>query len=342
MESPDTLLRVHGGQVDVAEALYRLAPRPFLDLSTGINPQGYPLPQIDPALWQRLPLKRELDGLRDSAWAFYGAPAGTDLAVVPGTELAIRLLPHLLKAGRVGILGPTYGSHASAWDAAGATVVPLGALSAMPPMLDAIVVVNPNNPDGQRLAPELLLTCARQLSKSAGFLIVDEAFAEVTPELSLLGLPQLPANVVVLRSLGKFFGLAGVRAGFVAAGPDIIRRLNDLLGDWPIGGPAALVATLALRDSAWIATTKGRLAADRARLDRLLEKHGLAHLGGTDLFRLVRGPTGLDSHLGRQGILVRGFDIMPGCFRFGLPGTNAEFSRLADALQAALGAAAGA
>lgn len=332
MESPQKLLRVHGGQVDVAEHLYPVAPRPFLDISTGINPQGYPIPELDPASWQRLPLKRELSDLLEAARAFYGAPAGTDLAVAPGTEVAIRLLPYLITARRVGILKPTYGSHANAWHAAGAEVMRLAALSAMPPALNAMIVVNPNNPDGRHFGPEHLLKCARELAKTGGWLIVDEAFAEVTPELSLMRLPQLSANVIVLRSLGKFFGLAGVRVGFLAADMTIISRLNNLLGDWPIGAPAARIAASALRDSAWVIATTRRLAADRARLDVLLEKGGLAIAGGTDLFRLVRGPVDLDVHLGRQGILVRAFDTMPGCFRFGLPGSDEEFIRLAGAL----------
>lgn len=334
--TPADPLRVHGGRLDRAEALYPAAPRPFLDLSTGINPVAYPVPTIEPARWHRLTLARELAALDAAARAFYRVDPATALAILPGTEIGIRLLPLTLapRATRVGIVSPTYGSHASAWKAAGAEVV---ALTACPTPADAavfdvIVIVNPNNPDGRAVAPETLLTLGHAMAARGGLVVVDEAFGEVAPHLSLLPHGPLPESIVVMRSLGKFFGLAGARVGFAFGGADRIARLADPLGDWPIGGPMAHAAHAALTDAAWIHATRARLATDRTHLEATLTTGGLAVLGGTDLFVYVAGPDDLDHRLGHEGILVRGFDHSPGRFRIGLPATSAELERLGRAL----------
>jgi cobalamin biosynthesis protein CobC len=333
-------LRVHGGRLDQAEALYPAAPRPFLDLSTGINPHAYPVPAIEPAAWHRLTLARELAALDTAARGFYGADPATAVAILPGTEIGIRLLPLTLerRAARVGIVSPTYGSHASAWRAAGAEVIALAAspTPAEAAAFDVVVIVNPNNPDGRAVAPEILVALGQAMAARGGLLVVDEAFGEVAPHLSLLPHGPLPESVIVLRSVGKFFGLAGARVGFAFGGPQRIARLADPLGDWPIGGPMAVVATVALTDAAWIAATRARLAQDRARLALVLESAGLEVLGGTDLFVFVAGPDDLDHRLGHQGILIRGFDHSPGRFRVGLSATGAELARLAGALTAVL------
>jgi cobalamin biosynthesis protein CobC len=324
-------LRVHGGRIDVAALLYPSAPQPWIDLSTGINPIPWPVPQVPLVSYQRLPLADDMARMTKAAAGAYGLPANAAMVPVPGSEIAIRLLPRVLGPGRVGILAPTYGSHAAAWRDAGAEVHELAALPD-PDIhhLESLIVVNPNNPDGRAVARADLAAFARAWTATGRRLIADEAFADVRSDVSLLAMPELPAGTVVLRSLGKFFGLAGLRVGFVVVTEPEAVVWRRLLGDWPVSGPACGIATLALRDAAWIAATRVRLAADRKRLDGMLGRAGLKLLGGTDLFGLFEGPDGIDllDHFARAGILVRGFAATPRRYRFGLPADESGWRRL--------------
>lgn len=330
-------LRIHGGRIDAAGLLYPSAPQPWVDLSTGINPVAWPVPNISLALYQRLPLARDIAQMTAAAAEAYGLPANAAMIPVPGSESAIRLLPRMIGAGRVGILTPTYGSHASAWRDSGAEVHELAALpNPETDRLDTLIVVNPNNPDGRAIVRADLVAFANAWTATGRRLIVDEAFADVREEVSLLAEPNLPNGVVVLRSLGKFFGLAGLRVGFVVVDQADAPAWRSLLGDWPVSGPACEIATLALRDNAWIAATRARLAADRKRLDEILGRTGMKQLGGTDLFGLFEAPVEADllHHFASAGILVRGFAAAPTHYRFGLPGDEAGWQRLATACAA--------
>jgi cobalamin biosynthetic protein CobC len=330
-------LRIHGGRIDAAAQLYPSAPQPWIDLSTGINPIAWPVPQIRLALYQRLPLARDIADMTAAAAEAYGLPANTAIVPVPGSEMAIRLLPRMIGAGRAGILAPTYGSYAAAWRDAGAELHELATLpDPRQHDLETLIVVNPNNPDGRVVARAELAAFAQAWTATGRRLIVDEAFADVRSDLSLLALPELTAGTVVLRSLGKFFGLAGLRVGFVVVTEPDARAWRRLLGDWPVSGPACEIAALALRDTAWIAATRARLAADRRRLDGILGRAGLKLLGGTDLFGLFEASDGIDllDHFARAGILVRAFAAAPRRYRFGLPADEAAWRRLEVACSA--------
>jgi cobalamin biosynthesis protein CobC len=324
-------LRIHGGRIDVAARLYPTAPRPWIDLSTGINPIPWPVPAIPLARYQRLPLAEEIARLTAAAAEAYGLPAHAGIVPVPGSEIALRLLPRVIGAGRVGILAPTYGSHAAAWHDAGAEVHEIAALpDPKSHELATLILVNPNNPDGRTIARAELTHFAQAWTATGRRLIVDEAFADVRADVSLLTLAEWPAGVVVLRSLGKFFGLAGLRVGFIVAGEPDISSWRRLLGDWPVSGPACEIATSALRDAAWIAATRARLSADRQRLDEVLGRAGLRALGGTDLFGLFEVAADIDllDHFARAGILIRGYATEPRHCRFGLPADEAAWQRL--------------
>jgi cobalamin biosynthesis protein CobC len=324
-------LRIHGGRIDTATLLYPSAPQPWIDLSTGINPIAWPVPTIPLARYQRLPLGREIEQMTTAAADAYGLPANAAIVPVAGSEIAIRLLPRMIGHGRVGILTPTYGSHAAAWRDVGAEVHELVALPD-PNIhdLQTLIVVNPNNPDGRAIARADLAAFVQAWTAAGRRLIVDEAFADVRPDVSLLAMPELPVGVVVLRSLGKFFGLAGLRVGFVVVREPDASAWRRLLGDWPVSGPACEIATQALRDAAWIAATRARLAADRERLDGIIGRVGLKLLGGTDLFGLFEGPDGIDllDQFARAGILIRSFAAAPRRYRFGLPADEAAWRRL--------------
>ena len=229
-------------------------------------------------------------------------------------------------------MSPTYGEHGHVWRRAGHEVSEIDRLE-MAGDYEIVVVTNPNNPDGRICEPARLAGLSDALAESGGWLIVDEAFADVTPAISLAPLAGRP-GLILLRSFGKFFGLAGLRLGFAAGPTDLISAFETRLGPWAVSGPAMEIGTRALRDSMWIETTRAVLAARRARLDTALQAAGFSVMGGTDLFRLTahdHAPA-FYAHLGRSGILVRNFPEHPNWLRFGLPGSEADFLRLEKAL----------
>lgn len=316
----------HGGGLAHAEQRWPAAPRPWLDLSTGINPQPYPARRASRPSRGRLPLDRELRALEAAAAGSFSAPSPERVAAVAGAEAAIRLLPHLLETDRVAIAGPTYGGHAEAWAAAGRTVqvAPWDVAREAAPVL---VLVNPNNPNGRRVSPPELLHAADRTADRGGWLIVDESFGEVAPELSVAGCGH--PRIIVLRSFGKFYGLAGLRLGFVVASPAVIHGFRALLGDWPVSADAIAAGLQAYADATWAERTRRRLARDAERLRFLLVRAGFAREGGTDLFQLVSHPdAGMRfQRLGEAGVLVRPFADAPERLRFGLPPAHA-WSRL--------------
>jgi cobalamin biosynthetic protein CobC len=316
-------LRYHGGNINAARRLFPDAPEPWIDLSTGINPVPYPAGSLPPAILARLPEPVELAALEAIAARTYGAPAWAETIAAPGTQAVIQWLPHLIPARRVGILGSTYGEHEKRWRAAGADIVQATTLAELAGC-DVGVVINPNNPDG-RLAPAGDLA---ETAKRCGALVVDEAFMDVVrPSASLI--PGLPDNAVVMRSLGKAYGLAGLRLGFAVAGHDLAARLRDALGPWAVSAPAIAVGAKALADSAWLAGAIHRLTEEAERLDALLARAGMAVIGGTGLFRLARSRDAADFiQLAQAGILVRPFPWDTGLLRFGIPHEPSEWERL--------------
>lgn len=320
----------HGGRLLDAAARYGIAPEEWLDLSTGINPLGWPVPPVPPECWQRLP--EAGDGLVAAASEYYGTPY---LLPVAGSQAALQALPFLRPPCRVGMLAPTYAEHSYAWERAGHQLLPLSgdAIDGAVDSLDVLVLANPNNPTGERFSRELLESWLDRLVERGGWLVADEAFMDATPEASLAPLVGSP-GLVVLRSLGKFFGLAGARVGFVLAWPELLRQLEERLGPWAVAGPARWAASRALADFAWQEKARSELIAVSQRLAALLARHGLNPAGGTALFQWVPTPeaASIQERLARQGIWVRRFDT-PSALRFGLPGGKEEWRRLEAALE---------
>lgn len=320
----------HGGDLEAARLLFPDAPQPFVDLSTGINPHAYPLPPFPANVFAQLPQAASLDALADRAAQAYGAPTGAHVVAAPGTQILFSLVVALVKPGRAAVLGPTYAEHARAAALAGHQVAEVAGLDGVR-HADLAIVVNPNNPDGRIVSRDDLLACARDC-----LLLVDEAFIDVAPPQTSLAGDVGRGNIIVLRSFGKFFGLAGLRLGFALTSPALAARLRAALGPWAVGGPALAVGLSALADRAWIAATQARLAQEVVRLDQVLGGAGLEIVGGTSLFRLARthAAAELFERLGRAGILVRRFAEMPDCLRFGLPAAEAQWQRLAVTLTA--------
>ncbi len=321
----------HGGDLVAAEGRFGRPLEGWLDLSTGINPIAYPVPRLPQSCWSRLPSSDA--GLRAAAAQAYGVTESRLVVPAPGVQALIQLLPWIRRNIEVAVLAPTYEEHRAAWQAAGHRVREMSSLDELG-RPDVVVVVNPNNPDGRIIPADKLLYLAAELADRGGFLVLDESFADVTPKASLAEKTGRP-GLVILRSFGKFFGLAGVRLGFALADPGTAESLRSRLGPWPVSGPALVIGESALIDDAWIGQTKTRLSADAARLDEMLLAKGLSLVGGTPLFRLVESPKAdaLYEHLGRRGILVRAFAAQTDRLRFGLPGSEADWQRLAAALR---------
>ncbi|MFD2263919.1 threonine-phosphate decarboxylase CobD [Lacibacterium aquatile] len=326
----------HGGNLGNARRQFPDAPEPWVDLSTGINPFAYPVPPLEPEVFQRLPEPDALLALQEAAGHTYGGIAPTRVVAAPGTQILLPHLARLISPGRAAILAPTYAEHARAAALAGHKVEAVATLADLA-SADLAVLVNPNNPDGRLLPRTDLLELADRIGTHGGLLIVDEAFMDVGPEGASLAADIIDRRLVVLRSFGKFHGLAGIRLGFALANPEIASNLRSQLGPWIVSGPALAIGIAALGDSAWAYYMRAKLIETAQRLDALLQAVGLEIVGGTSLFRLIRAEKSdaLWEHLARQGILTRRFDQLPSHLRFGLPGNEAAWGRLETALRGA-------
>lgn len=321
----------HGGDLGEAARLFPDAPQPWVDLSTGINPIPYPMPPLPPSLFERLPSPEAHRDLERAACEAYRAVDSGMVVAAPGTQVLISLLPALWNKSRVAVLGPTYAEHARAWRSAGHEVVECDA-ARQTSDADILVVVNPNNPDGRVVSRQDLIALANRLRERGGWLIVDEAFADFDADETLV--PHLPDNALVLRSFGKTYGLAGIRLGFSISRIDMAERLRTMLGPWVVSGPAIEVGWQALRDHAWLAAAQEARAADSHRLDTILTPVAEAAPTGTTLYRLIESEKAPDlfTHLGRRGIWVRRFEHNPNLLRLGLPGSDAAWTRLEEAI----------
>ncbi|MHA6263143.1 threonine-phosphate decarboxylase [Arenibacterium sp. CAU 1754] len=308
--------RDHGGGLDAAIAHYGGQRQDWIDLSTGINPAPYPVAGIGPDDWCALPDRGAQDALVDAARDFWAVPAGASVLAAPGASALIARIPALAAPGRVQITMPTYNEHAAAFSAQGWTVIKDGPA-------DARVIVHPNNPDGR-------LWQAGDVN--APLTVIDESFCDVTPAASLIALAERP-GVIVLKSFGKFWGLAGLRLGFAVARPETIARLRDLIGPWAVSGPALRIGAAALRDRDWAAATRAALATDAARLDGLVLARGARLVGGTDLFRLFEVDIVADwqDRMARAHIWSRVFPYSDRLLRLGLPPANG-WARIESAL----------
>ena len=319
-------MREHGGNLDQAQQRFGGRAEDWIDLSTGINRLPYPVGEVGARAWSALPSRAEIDALHQAARYAYRTNA--PIVALGGAQAAIQLLPQLGPPGRARILGPTYNEYAGVLSAAGWKVLEACELDALAGA-DLAIVVNPNNPDGRRHAPKDLLT----LLPRVGRLVIDESFVDAVPQLSLAPEVDRP-GVLILRSFGKFYGLAGLRLGFAIGSAADIDRLAAMSGPWPVSGAAIAIGRRALRDDAWAKATAARLAKDCARLDEMARAQGWRLVGGASLFRLYETPdaSAAQEMLARAQIWSRVFAKRPTWLRLGLPGSEAEWSRLADAL----------
>lgn len=321
----------HGGRLRKAALEYGIAEADWLDLSSGLAPWPFPVPEIPLRAWARLP--ETDDGLEQAACDYYGA---TQVLPVAGSQMAIQLLPRLRRSGKVGVLSPCYAEHAEAWRRSGYIVreVLEQEVDFYIDNLDVLVVVNPNNPTGLNLTPNRLLDWHARMAQRGGWLVVDEAFMDNTPHLSLAPYAH-QVGLIVLRSFGKFFGLAGVRLGFVLAERKLLKLLAEQVGPWAVSGPTRVLGQSCLRDTEGHARQRKRTDEAGKRLAQLLEQYGFAPHGGCALFQwlMIERAAELHEFMARRGILLRLF-THNSSLRFGLPADEADWVRLEQSLQA--------
>ncbi|MBY5702168.1 threonine-phosphate decarboxylase [Rhizobium leguminosarum] len=336
----------HGGGITAAAAAFGGRPDDWLDLSTGINPCPVALPDIPARAWHRLPDRHLVDEARRAARDHYGSGEILPLPV-PGTQSVIQLLPRLIEDDRIAVtdnkvavtdkriavVSPTYGEYARAFASAGFAVDAVDDLAAIGSEHRLTVVVNPNNPDGRVWPTDTLIAAHDRMKAAGGLLVVDEAFGDTDPALSLASCAPQLSKLIIFRSFGKFFGLAGLRLGFAIAQDDILERFEDWLGPWAVSGPALSIAGSLLRSD--VSPIRGRIDERNAGLHAVLKGAGLQISGGTALFTLVADARAGDiyTHLCRHHILVRKFDYAPDWLRFGLTPDPAADRRLGEALQ---------
>jgi cobalamin biosynthetic protein CobC len=322
----------HGGRLRLAAEQWGIPLADWVDLSTGINPEAWPVPPLAADCWRRLP--EENDGLEAAAAAYYG---NANLLALPGSQAAIQWLPVLLPRAAVACLTPIYAEHLQAWERAGHKLRRLQGATLTRALATAtpnILLCNPNNPTARQFSRNELLDTAAQLKKRGGTLVVDEAFGDTDPEncvADVAGTDAAP-NLIVLRSLGKFFGLAGARVGFLFAQPELLARMAEAIGPWAVSHPARAVATAALVDRPWQAVTRSRLATASGRLATLLAPLGDGATNALFYWLPCAEAVAMHDFLAQRGILVRLFSDIPG-LRFGLPGNETEWQRLATAIE---------
>ncbi|QKD20121.1 threonine-phosphate decarboxylase [Mesorhizobium sp. NZP2077] len=323
----------HGGSLGRARVLFPNAVLPFVDLSTGINPHSYPLFDLPATSLSRLPEAGRGRELTEIAASTYGAPSPANVVAAPGTQILLPRVASLVRPGKALVLGPTYAEHARAAAIAGHQVGEIGDFAALAGA-DVAIIVNPNNPDGRVIERDRLLALAAGLRAKGGLLVIDEAFMDVGPRQHSLAGDVDQGGIVVLRSFGKFFGLAGLRLGFALSDASTVQQLETQLGPWAVAGPALEYGIRALADIGWQDAMRASLAEAAARLDELFARFGVSVAGGTTLFRYLSLPdaAGLFSALGERGALLRHFSDRPHVLRAGLPGSQEEWQRLESAL----------
>jgi len=320
-------MRDHGGNIDWAMQNWGGDPSDWIDLSTGINREPWPVPALTKDAWTALPTKAAMSHLKDVAAATYHTKA--EILPLAGAQAAIQMLPRL-RSGRVArILSPTYNEHKACAQAAGWQVEDVSDLEALKGA-DLAIVVNPNNPDGQQHDPDQLLA----LTDHVGELVVDESFADPRPDLSIAPMAGEKENLFVLRSFGKFYGLAGVRLGFLLGHPDAVSGIRELAGPWPISGAAIEIGSAALQDQNWATQTTSRLRQDCVHMDEMALKKGWELVGGCELFRLYDTPSAAQAqkHLASSHIWSRIFPWSETLIRLGLPAVS-EWERVAAAME---------
>lgn len=323
---------LHGGAIDLMKTRFPDAPKPWLDLSTGINPWSYAYSETGSDVARHLPTAAQFSACRQAIATATGTPA-ENLLLAPGSELLIRILPTVLPARLVCVTSGSYADHLDVWQQHAETVSQAADPLEHAQQADAVVVCNPNNPDGRTWTVNQLQDARRTLAERNKWLIIDEAYADLVPDHSMA--PYGGADgLIIFRSFGKFFGLAGIRLGALIAPADVLEAINKRLGVWPVAGPTLQIAENAYKDVDWQINMRHRLKIMRKAMDSVLEGRGLRIVGGTDLYRFVQTTDARKywRSLAEHGIYTRQFNWCKHSLRLGITSSEEALHRLSVAL----------
>ena len=327
----------HGGNFMAAAKAYGFDPAEVIDLSTGIAPYSYPIDGVDLTArhWRDLPQTETEHALMDQMTSHWGCDSSANVMLAPGSGLIISLAGFLRPKTTVMIPDPAYSEHEIAWRHKGHAVVtyPAGDIPTLTDDARVVIAIQPGNPTGHINPPQDWDGLIDELAGRDGLLVVDEAYIDLMPDNSLLSRGGRK-GLLVIRSFGKFYGLAGLRLGAAVGHADDIHTLKQIMGPWAVSTPALEIGLKAMTDRAWANQQRQRLASDMARLTAMMTEAGLTPYGGTDLYLLIQDNDAktLHQHLARHGIWTRVFTYNPEWIRFGLPAHEGEWNRLQSAL----------
>lgn len=306
----------HGGNLDEAAQAYGFEPGMMHDLSTGIAPMSYQMPLPASDAYQALPLASDMEALCKVARACYRVPDAASLCVGGGSQALLAALPYLFASCLVWCPEPTYNEHHYRWEKASHQVD--GGLSC-PQEAKIIILGQPNNPTGRLWQADEIARYLAHVKQCDGLLIIDEAFVDIMPEHSSCQIAGDEA-LVILRSVGKFYGLAGLRVGFAIGGANFIARLQDEIGPWPVSQPALLVAKTALADKDWQARHLAKLQEICDWQSDVLAKAGFEIITSMALFITIRHKrmAAFHHHLASHGYWTRIYQNDKQMMRLGL------------------------
>ena len=315
----------HGGDIDLAIKKYGGEREDWIDLSTGINGASYPWQESINVELRNLPSNKILMQLEKAAARAYKIAESADTAAVSGAQQIINLLPLCLKScNSVAILGPTYNEYEKAFKRSGTKTKTVSETSELS-LSDIAIIVNPNNPTGKVIADETLAG----LSKKVRILIIDESFKMFSSRRTLNF-----SNIIQINSLGKFFGLAGVRLGFVSGPSEFIKTVKEMLGPWPVSSLAAEIGIVALNDKVWISEMEKILVTESNALHEVCNSRNWELVGRTSLFHTYATSSCLEveKQFAAHGIWIRTFDYSKTWVRLGIPTSENAWTRVKQAL----------
>lgn len=353
----------HGGDVYAASRELGCGVERIVDFSASINPLG-PSPRV----WRALSHAHEalkhypdptcLD-LRTALASLWGCSVGHIIVGNGSTEL-IHLLPTSLGLRHLLIVGPTFSEYAASMVRMKRRITTVYAerregyrppieriaslLGRKPPRhggIDSVVLCNPNSPTGQACDAAAVMRLARMAQRRKVLFIVDEAFVDYCPERSVLPLSSNVPNVIVLRSLTKFFGLPGLRVGYAVAARSLVERMERHLPPWSVNALGQLAGLAALRDEHHATRSLLYMKGERKRfLAKLTTLRGFVAFPSEANFLMLELPPGCSAartaaQLRRKGLLVRDGSSIPGIERQTLRiavRTRQENDRLINAL----------
>lgn len=320
----------HGGNVAEISRRYGIAEDKIIDFSANINPLGYPT-------FAKVTAIREFDSILNypdiasfdlvSALSEYHGIDGDHILAGNGSTEFIYWLPMVFRPGKALIVAPAFSeyerglrvinsqvSYCYTEEKTGFTVDTSALCSRLREGFDILYFCNPANPTGVLTSKDELCKVIACAMKSGTIAVVDEAFIDFVEEESIKKEIFRFSNLIVLRSMTKFFGIPGLRVGYLMASTQCISKIREVKPPWMVNTLGQKVAACAVLDSDYIRDTRRYVTIGRKVLrDSIDGTPGLKTYGSSANFvfvsmdrqRLGLNSTGLRDRLIQEGILIR-------------------------------------